>query len=241
MSKVIFAAVIIAVFLCCRSIYQFSSETMTDPDELYPVKGVDVSVYQGDIDWRGLENEGVSFAFIKATEGSSYTDRNFRYNWRKARRTGMKVGAYHFLSYDSPGDVQAENFIDTVGKKWGMMPPVVDVEFYDEYLEDAPSKETMYQILDAFIEKTEERYGTAPIIYTNLSIYEKYISGRYDEYPVWISSPDAIPDKLPDGRDWLFCQYTFKGTSPSVGDGKTYIDYNVFNGNKREFRKYKGK
>lgn len=235
------AAVIIAVFLFIRNIYLFSIESNIDPDDPYPVIGVDVSVYQGDIDWRNLKNEGVRFAFIKATEGTSLIDRNFKYNWRKAHRTGIKTGAYHFMSYDSPGDVQAQHFIKTVGNKWGMMPPVVDVEFYDEYLTNNPSKDKMYSVLDAFLEEVEKEYRVKPIIYTNLSIYNKYISGRYDGYPIWISSPDSILDKLPDGRSWLFCQHTFTGTSPSIEGGNVYVDYNVFNGSKWEFRKYDGK
>ena len=102
-------------------------------DRPYPVKGVDVSSYQKDIDWDGLEKEGFSFAFIKATEGSSHVDSRFSENWKNAGRTGMKIGAYHFLSYDTPGASQADNFINTVNKKWGMLPPVVDVEFYGRY------------------------------------------------------------------------------------------------------------
>lgn len=234
------AAVIIAVFFFGRNIYIFSVESVIDPDDPYPVKGVDVSVYQGDIDWRNLKDEGVRFAFIKATEGASFTDRNFKYNWRKAHRAGIKTGAYHFISYDSPGDVQAHHFINTAGNRWGMMPPVVDVEFYDEYLVNNPSKDKMYAVLDAFIETVENEYRIKPIIYTNLSIYNKYISGRYDEYPIWISSPDGIPDKLPDGREWIFCQYTFTETSPSIEGGAVHVDYNVFNGSKWEFRKYDG-
>ena len=63
----------------------------------YPVKGVDVSSYQLEIDWQGLEEEGYSFAFIKATEGSSLVDERFEYNREEASSTGMRIGAYHFL------------------------------------------------------------------------------------------------------------------------------------------------
>lgn len=69
----------------------------------YPVTGVDVSSYQGEIDWEILSSQNISFAFIKATEGSSFVDEHFAYNYAEARKTDLAVGAYHFFSYDSPG------------------------------------------------------------------------------------------------------------------------------------------
>ncbi len=63
----------------------------------YEIKGVDVASYQGDIDWRELEKQKMKFAFIKATEGSSFVDKYFSKNWTNANKTGMRVGAYHFL------------------------------------------------------------------------------------------------------------------------------------------------
>lgn len=224
-----------------KNIFLYFMYSKADPDDPYPVKGVDVSVYQKEIDWQGLEDEGIEFAFIKATEGTTFVDKHFEYNWKKAHKTRMKVGAYHFLTYTSAGETQAQNFIETVDKKWGMMPPVVDVEFYGDYLNHHPKKEEMYAILDVVLKKLEEEYDRTPIIYTNWNIYKKYISGRYDEYPIWISSPDRIPEKLPDDRAWLFCQYTFTGTSPSIGEGNVHVDYNIFNGTRWEFKKYKGK
>lgn len=72
--------------------------------------GVDVSTYQGDVDWPALRAQGVDFAFIKATEGSSLQDRQFSANWENAQAAGVRVGAYHFFSYDSPGETQADQF-----------------------------------------------------------------------------------------------------------------------------------
>ena len=66
----------------------------------YPVKGVDVSSYQGVIDWEILAAQDIFFVFIKATEGSTFVDDNFAYNCSEARKTGLRVGAYHFFSYD---------------------------------------------------------------------------------------------------------------------------------------------
>ncbi len=237
---VIMLFIIAAVFFLGRELYWFVTESQIDENDPYPVKGVDVSAYQKDIDWKGLEEEGIYFAFIKATEGSSHVDENFERNWDEAHKTDMKVGAYHFMSYDTEGETQAENFIEHVDKRWGMLPPVVDVEFYGEYTENHPSAEKMYAILDVILEKFEDRYGLVPIIYTNTYIYENYISGRYDDHPIWISD-HSVPETLSDGREWTFCQYTFSAVSENVAGGEQYVDMNVFNGSRWEFRNYDGK
>lgn len=104
----------------------------------YPVRGVDVSSYQGEINWEVLASQDLQFAFIKATEGSSHVDKYFESNFREALQTGLRVGAYHFFSYDSSGATQADNFIATVSKITNMLPPVVDVEFYGDKHRNLP-------------------------------------------------------------------------------------------------------
>ena len=92
----------------------------------YAVRGVDVSAYQGEIDWPVLAAEDLDFAFIKATEGSAHEDERFAANWEGARATDLLVGAYHFLSFESPGADQAAHMIDVVPAESGTLPPVVD-------------------------------------------------------------------------------------------------------------------
>ena len=227
---------VFAVFFV-RNLYFYITGNDVTSEDMYPVKGVDVSSYQLEVDWDGLEDEGFKFAFIKATEGSKHVDDRFEYNWKEANKTGIKAGAYHFLSYDTDGRSQAMNYIKTVDKKWGMLPPVVDVEFYGEYVEHPPDRDVITGVLDDVLEELESHYGKKPIIYTNTHIYGEYISGAYDDYPVWISAHD-IPETLSDGREWVFCQYTFYGKSESVAGGEKYVDMNVFNGSSWDFRKY---
>ena len=92
--------------------------------------------------------------------------------------------------------------------------------------------------MNVVLKRLEKYYHKTPIIYTNGHIYSKYISGHYDEYPIWISDPE-MSEKLSDGRDWTFCQYTFKGYSKNVAGGEKYVDFNVFNGTKWDFRKFR--
>lgn len=74
-----------------------------------------MSHYQGGIDWEDIEKQGVEFAYIKATEGSSYVDECYESNRKKAEETGIHIGFYHFFSFESPGITQAEHYIGTVG------------------------------------------------------------------------------------------------------------------------------
>ncbi|MED2584718.1 GH25 family lysozyme, partial [Bacillus thuringiensis] len=124
----------------------------------YEIKGADVASYQGDIDWRELEKQNMKFAFIKATEGSSFVDEYFSKNWRNANKTDMRIGAYHFFSFDSKGETQAEQFIRTVPKYKQALPPVIDVEFYANKKDNPPKREDVTKELAVMIEMLEKHY-----------------------------------------------------------------------------------
>ena len=103
---------------------------LNNPSEnKFPVRGIDVSEYQGEIDWKTLANQHIDFAFIKATEGSGYTDSCFEYNFSEVQKTSLEFSAYHFFSYDSTGKTQADNFINTVGNTYGTLPPLLMLNF----------------------------------------------------------------------------------------------------------------
>lgn len=203
----------------------------------YPVRGVDVSSYQGDIDWQVLSGQEIDFAFIKATEGSGFADRYFEYNYTEALKTDLRVGAYHFFSYDSGGDTQAENFIKTVPKADNMLPPVVDVEFYGDKADNPPSREYVEKELKTMLNRLEENYGLKPIIYATKKSYNLYLSGDYEEYDIWIRDMLFYPS-LNDGREWTFWQYTDKGKLDGYYGEEKHIDMNVFNGTLEELKKY---
>ena len=172
----------------------------------YPVRGVDVSSYQGDIDWAVLSAQGVDFAFIKATEGSGMVDPCFAYNFSEAQQCGIAVGAYHFFSFDSAGRTQAENYIEAVEPFAGMLPPVIDLEFYGDKAWNPPEREAVERELGAMLSALEAYYGLKPVIYATESAYARYLSGGYAEYDVWIRNVWTQP-RLDDGREWTFWQY----------------------------------
>lgn len=229
------ALLLFAAGLIVFLLWQNGSIKLNRPKkEEYPVKGVDVSSYQGEIDWDVLADEKIEFAFIKATEGSTFQDQKFDDNWERAFQTDLKVGAYHFFSYDSPGKTQAENFIRTVPAKEGMLPPVIDIEFYGDKKENLPPQDEAHQILGELIEALESHYGQRPIIYATEKSFELYIENAYDDYPIWIRNVASAPNKPEDGK-WTFWQYTDKEKLKGYHGKEPCIDMNVFYGSKKEF------
>lgn len=226
------ALVIIACALLYSGVIWFNNPSL----KTYPVRGVDVSSYQGEIDWDVLSKENISFTFIKATEGSSFIDEKFKKNWDNSNETSLKVGAYHFFSYDSSGETQADNFISTVPKRLGMLPPVVDIEFYGDKKGNLPNKESTQETLNSLLAKLEDHYGMKPIIYATSKSYNLYIKDSYKDYPIWIRDVLSKPT-LPDKKGWSFWQYSDHQKLLGYNGKEKFIDMNVFNGSLEEFNK----
>jgi len=198
----------------------------------YDVRGVDVSSYQGDIDWPVLADEDIDFAFIKATEGSSHVDERFAANWDGALATDLVVGAYHFLSFESPGETQAANMIEQVPATPGTLPPVVDAEYYAGFAADPPSVAELRAILDPLLADLEEHYGAPPILYTTQEFRERFLGDDYDDHPLWIRAVALTPD-VPR-HEWEFWQYSDRDVLDGYSGEETHIDMNVFDGSLEE-------
>lgn len=205
--------------------------------EEYPVRGVDVSSYQGEIDWDVLAEHGIRFAFIKATEGSSHVDLYAQKNMREAGKTGLAVGCYHFFSYDSTGKAQAEHFISVVPKEAVALPPVADVEFYGDKENNPPEKSDVQRELTVFLETLEEHYGRKPVIYVTEKSYEMFLAGGFEEYDIWVRNVITAP-ALADERDWTFWQYTNRAVLSGYQGEEKFIDLNVFAGTEKQFEVY---
>lgn len=212
--------------------------TVNHPSETdYPIRGVDVSYYQGEIDWDILAKEGIDFAFIKATEGSSHIDTRFRENWERAGKTGLKRGAYHFFSFESEGAAQAEHFISVVPKENGMLSPVVDIEFYGNRFHNKPDVEETRKQLQVFLDVLEAYYGVKPLIYATESSYSTYIRGAFDGYPLWIRNMYFSPNIGMPGK-WTFWQYDSEAKLQGYSGEDEHIDLNVFYGSEKEWIKF---
>lgn len=201
----------------------------------YPVRGVDLSYYQGNIDWDVLASQGMDFCFIKATEGIDHNDSQFAQNWETAQSAQIYVGAYHFFRFEDSGRAQAENFIQTVPVTENTLPPVIDVELYESLGGVMPDTDTAKENIREMLELLEEHYGVKPILYAAPNTYRTYIKSFADEYPIWISNYYYKPY-----FDWTFWQYTDDGELQGYDGYQTHIDLNVYAGSMDEFRKQFG-
>ena len=196
------------------------------------VLGVDVSRYQGDIDFESLYSQGVRFVFIKATEGGNHKDSLFQENWRQARDNDIPAGAYHFFSFCKAGEEQARNYIHYVPRDSIDLPPIVDLE-YAGNCQMANRKDDLIREISAYLDIIEDHYKKKAIIYTTNEFYKNHMVNQFRDNPIWIRDILSKPD-LPDGRSWLFWQYTNRGRLEGIN---TVVDLNAFVGTRAEFDK----
>jgi lysozyme len=202
------------------------------------VHGVDVSRWQGEIDWPKLRTQGANFAYIKATDGGDHLDPMFRKNWRAAGEAGLRRGAYHFFYWCRTAREQADWFIRNVPKVAGALPPVIDVEFnHQSDCKRRWSRENVLEKMQVFMDRLEAHYGQRPVIYTAPDFYDAYLKGAFRNHPFWLRSVAAHPAKVYPGREWVFWQYSGSGLSHGV-EGR--IDLNVFHGDESEWRAWVG-
>jgi lysozyme len=192
----------------------------------YQVKGVDISHYEGSIAWDKVRLEGLSFVYIKATEGGDGVDEQFANNWRGVSSVGLLKGAYHFYNFCKGGAVQADNFIKTVPLEAGVLPMTVDLEQSGD-CKVMPQKAAFRKELAAFIRKVKKAYGHDPVLYINASIYDKYLLGENDPYKLWIADVKHAAPVLSDNAPWAMWQYGWHG---SVAGIPGEVDLDVFNG-----------
>jgi lysozyme len=202
-----------------------------DIPDSYSIHGIDVSRYQSYIDWASVKEMKVDevrigFAFIKATEGLSNVDRQFKRNWRKAAEAGLTRGAYHFFLATKSGKTQAKNFISNVDLKPGDLPPVLDIEQLH-----GVSPQKMRKEVQDWLTVVEEYYKVKPIIYTYVNFYSRFLAGEFDSYPLW-AAHYLEKDKPRIDRSWVFWQHNEKGRVNGI---TRPVDFNVFNGDRDDF------
>lgn len=192
--------------------------------------GIDISHHNaGDIVWDSLyvltDKRGktirdhhlakdirpVSFVFIKATEGVSMVDKDFKRNWQDAGRYGLRRGAYHFFRSSKDGEAQARLFIKTVGDlRFKDLPPVLDIET----IHRGGSRKRLNEEALKWLKAIETHYGKKPIVYAGSSFAKDYLSKDITEnYPVWIAHYEKAQ---PSFEGWTWWQFTDKAVVKGV-------------------------
>ncbi len=202
----------------------------------YPVHGIDVARYQGDIDWKAAKRGGVAFAFIKATEGGDHVDTKFMQNWAGAGQAGVPRGAYHFYFFCRTAAEQAGWFIRNVPKDPNSLPPVLDMEWnHLSSCKYRPEPAKVRAEMRRFLQIVERHYGKRPLIYTTVDFYADNDLGSLKGYEYWLRSVAGHPSDVYPGQNWSFWQYTGTGQIPGI-EGDT--DINVFAGSPESWRQW---
>jgi lysozyme len=201
-----------------------------------PVQGIDVSYWQGDIDWRKVGKAGIRFAYLKATEGGDRIDPMFRRNWLAAKRAGVARGAYHFMYWCRPAREQAAWFIAHVPRDASALPPVLDVE-WNGHSKTCPRRiprAAAVAKIKIMLDAMEAHAGKRPIIYTEPEFHREVLEGAFTDYEFWLRSVAATPDESFAARGWVFWQFTTTGRVPGILGP---VDRNSFNGTRAEWKR----
>ena len=191
-------------------------------------EGIDVSHWQGTIDWAKVKAAGKTFAIAKATEGIGFEDDTYDRNKAGAMAQGIKFGAYHFARPGSNDPVkEADWFVNTAGYQHGMLIPTLDLE-----LTGGLGISALTSWVKAWLQRVDSRLGVKPMIYTSPSFWRTYMGdSRWfadNGYTVvwvahWGVSSPSVPGSSWGGRSWTFWQYSSEGTVPGIS-GRVDLD-----------------
>ncbi len=216
--------------IACGILPQLARADTPDCGAPQRVAGIDVSSYQGDVDWKKVKAAGVLFAFARVSDGADTVDPKLAANLAGMKRAGLLRGAYQYFRASADWKAQADLMLAALRKGRGVeLPPVVDVE-----TDDGQKPELLQQRLRAWLRRVEKRARKRPIIYTSPAMSEK-LGGRFGSFRLWIAHYQVECPTVPDGwTRWHFWQHSQTGRVPGVlGD----VDLDHFAGTLGELRK----
>lgn len=186
----------------------------------YHSQGIDISRYQGRIDWDVLFQHSdslVAFVFCKATEGIHHLDPKWKSNLKALRDRNIPVGAYHFFKPNISAKKQAHHFLKHYQPESNDLPPVIDVE------EDGESAAELRENVKIWMKIVQEATGRRPIIYTNYFMFANTFQQHFKTDHFWIANYSDHPERLGDPRI-LYWQYTDQGKVPGI---ESSVDLNM--------------
>nr|WP_257793757.1 GH25 family lysozyme [Lacticaseibacillus kribbianus] len=130
----------------------------------YPVAGVVLDQSAGHQDFAALGDAGVDFAYLKATQGASYFDDAFTVNYDRSVGAAVRIGVYHYFSFDSTPEAQATQFLKQTGRDWGSLPIGVYLTYYGGYADDPPAAPTLTQNVGRFVALIQKATGKPVVL-----------------------------------------------------------------------------
>lgn len=201
------------------------------------VKGIDVSVYQGTINWTAVKGDGVKFAYIRASDGLNSIDSKFATNWSGSRAAGVLHGAYQFFRPGQDAIAQADLLLDKIGGHLAAddLPPVIDVE-----ASDGQSAAVITSKVKAWVEHVKAATGRDPVIYTGFYFWRDSVGAPdITSSALWHAqyTTAACPNIAPPWQQWAIWQYSSTGTVAGIsGD----VDMDRWNGDMASLQAFLG-
>ncbi|MEI7893061.1 MAG: GH25 family lysozyme [Myxococcales bacterium] len=192
-------------------------------------EGIDVSYYQGTIDWAKVAGAGKVFTFVRSSAGATYRDSAFAKNWSGAKAAGLLRGAYHYFHADVSGTTQADLMASVLGTDLGELAPVVDVEETK-----AQTAAAIGIQVRAFVDRIAQKTGRVPMIYTGGYFWDASVkSSDFATLPVWVAhyfndnTTGHCPNTPNAWARWQFWQYSGSGTVAGITGA---VDLDIFDG-----------
>jgi len=208
-----------------------ASEIQTETNQY--LLGIDVSHYQGSINWIEVEEANVHYVMVKATEGVTYVDPLFYRNWRHLNKVKIIRGAYHFFNTADDPLNQAKHYYQTIGQLVNHdLPPIVDVEQLGSV-----SPDKLLDNLLVYLQAIEKLTKRIPIIYTNQAFGQQYLHDvRLNKYFLWIAEYEGLLTELPvpwRTQGWHFWQYSQQGQILGIA---STVDLNHYQGSYEQLK-----
>ncbi len=230
------------------------------------IPGIDVSHYQGTINWTQVKNSGIQFAFTKATEGVNYVDPKFTANMQGATAAGVLIGPYHFCRIDSLNGVpftsydglpfqpgtgpyidavsEAGDFLEAITPYYQSgqyLPPVADVEGLPNFGSTTLNRLFISNWVQLFSDTINDTLGVRPLIYTSLSgantNYEPEVAATHDLWLAWWKGTGTSSPPVPSNTPaWPDYKFWQWTNSSSVPGISGNVDGDVFDGTMQQLQ-----
>lgn len=191
----------------------YVSAISADTDEVF--SGIDVSVYQGDIDFEQVKNSGIEVVYIRAGYGFSVTDPKFEENYTNATKAGLKCGAYYFVTARNieQAYLQATRFAELISGKTFAARPAMDFEEFGSL-----GKNGINLVGLAFMQKLRELTGIVPILYTDAYNASETWDWNFAQFPLWVADYDAEEPYVTRNiwQSYAGFQYSDRGEIPGI-------------------------
>lgn len=171
--------------------------------------GIDVSEWQGDIDFKKVKEAGIEIVYIRAGQGFSYKDAKFERNYEEAKRNGLKVGVYHYMTARSVEDakLQAKFFVSLISGKQIDCRLAMDFESFGNL-----NRNQINEIAVAYMDEVKRLSGKEVVVYSNTYDAKYVFNNKVAEEPLWVAQYGVNePQDNGNWRNWIGYQYSSSG------------------------------